>query len=549
MKKILGFVLLGMPMLLSAQAAVDVYTLSQSDLKGTARYMSMAGAYGALGGDLSAINQNPGGIGVYRSSDIGVTFNLDIQSVKTTSNGVSATTNQTKLGISNFGYVGSYKLDSSTMPYINWGFSYNRPVSYNRRYSGKINDIRNSLTNYIADRTNQGGYTSSELAFGEESNGNIYYDPYYDSNAPWLNIMAYNSYIINPSSYGFDGDGSNFKGLYNANTQGFSEYEVIEEGGVDEFNMNFGGNIADMLYWGVAVGIHNMDFSKYTYYGESLSNATVLNDENQTTDDNGAAAYGLNNWLNTTGNGWNFKLGVIFKPINQLRLGLAFHTPTYWNLTDESYSTISYNTVGASGYDVSGIEEANAGYIYECDYRIKTPWKFNASIAAVLGSKAIVSFDYERVAYDEMSIEYTDGFDSYYEDALTQKSIKDFYKAMNIYRLGAEFRITSQFSLRLGYAYQSSPVNDDAMNGKYEVDPSGTIPSFTFDKSTQYITGGLGYRYKGFYTDLAYVHKMRESEYKAFSQYDAVYNQSTLAPTSKVKDNNNQIVWSIGYRF
>lgn len=549
MKKILGAILLSIPMIASAQSAVDAYTLSQTDFKGTARYMSMAGAYGALGGDISAINQNPGGIGVYRSSDIGLTFNLDLQSTKSSTGNTSSTVSQTKFNINSLGYVGSYKLDSSTMPYINWGFSYNRPVSYNRHYSGKISDIRNSLTNYIADRTNQGGYTSADMAFEEGVNGEIYYDPYYDSNTPWLNIMTYNSYTINPSFINSNGVGTEFKGLFNATSQGFSEYEVIEEGGVNEFNLNLGGNVADMLYWGFAFGIHNMDFSKYTYYGESLSNATVVNDESQTLSDDGVAAYGLNNWLNTSGNGWNFKLGVIFKPVHELRFGLAFHTPTYWTLTDESYATLSYETIGASGYTRNGIEEANAGYTYECDYRIKTPWKFNASVAAVIGSKAIISGEYERVAYDEMSIEYSDGYYSYYEDALTQKSIKDIYKAMNIFKIGAEFRASSQVSIRLGYAYQTSPVNDDAMNGKYEIDPSGTIPSYAFDKSTQYITAGIGYRYKSFYTDLAYIHKTRESEYKSFSQFDAVYNQATFAPTATIKDNNNQIVWSIGYRF
>jgi hypothetical protein len=69
------------------------------------------------------------------------------------------------------------------------------------------------------------------------------------------------------------------------------------------------------------------------------------------------------------------------------------------------------------------------------------------------------------------------------------------------------------------------------------------MPAYVFDKSTQYITGGVGYRNKRFYTDLAYVHKKKASEYKAF------------APTSRgvqcanITDNNNQIVWSIGYRF
>ncbi len=529
MKKFLSALLMCMPMLVVAQTAVDAYSVSQTDLKGTARYMSMAGAYSALGGDISAINQNPGGIGVYRSSDIALTLNLDMQSVKSNGNGDLTKINQTKFDCNNFGYVGAYRLDSETVPFVNFGFSYNRPVSFNRRYGGNIGNINKSLSNKIAMETS--GYNPDELTFGSDG-----YDPYIDSNAPWLSIMAYRAFLINPIN-------GNYVGLMNDKTTGFSEYEVIEEGGIDEFNMNFGGNLADMLYWGFAFGISNLEFNKYTYYGEGLNNATVVNDKNGNLDTAGSAAFGLENWLNTTGNGWNFKFGVIFKPVNELRIGLAIHTPTYWTLKDAVYSTMSYETIASNNYMESGVEDANAGYVDEVDYKVRTPWKFNAGLAAVLGTKSIISFEYERTAYEDMNIEYPIGYDMYSEDKLITQSIKDYYKAMNTYRIGAEYRVTPQFSLRLGYAYQSSPVNEDAINEKLNIITAGTTPAYTFDKYTQYITAGLGYRYKGFYTDLAYVNKSRESKYNAFS--DVGFE----IPKAVVKDNDNQLVWTVGYRF
>ena len=42
-----------------AQSAVDAYTLGTNEMRGTARFMSMGGAFTALGGDLSSLNQNP----------------------------------------------------------------------------------------------------------------------------------------------------------------------------------------------------------------------------------------------------------------------------------------------------------------------------------------------------------------------------------------------------------------------------------------------------------------------------------------------------------
>lgn len=537
MKKIITSIIVALPMFAIAQTAVDAYSVSQTDLKGSARYMSMAGAYSALGGDLSSINHNPGGIGVYRSSDVGLTLNLDIQSSEASTNGLSSKVNQTKFNVNNFGYVGAFRLDSETLPYLNFGFSYNRPVSYNRRYSGRMDYIKQSLSNYIADVTNSGGYTTYDLAYFDDS------DPYLDSHAPWLSIMAYNSYIINPQSKDSYGDGNNFTGLMNGATQGFCEYEVIEKGGVDEFSINLGGNVLDMLYWGLGLGVSSMDLSKYTYYGEALNDATVVNNDNGQLDKNGAASFGLENWLNTSGNGLNFKFGVIVKPIQELRLGLSIHTPTYWNMVDQIYSTMSYETISNTGFKKTGLEEANAGYADEVSYKIKSPWKFNVSAATVLGSKLILSGEYEMVAYKDMNIQYEYDYDMYQEDPQVSASIKDYYKNMNIFRIGAEYRLMPSVSLRLGYAYQSSPVNEDALRDKIDIITSGTMPAYVFDKSTQYITGGVGYRNKGFYTDLAYVHKKKASEYKAF------------APTSRgvqcanITDNNNQIVWSIGYRF
>ena len=51
-----------------AQGEMNAYTMSQTDLNGTARYLGMSGAFGALGGDISSMSTNPAGLGIYRSS-------------------------------------------------------------------------------------------------------------------------------------------------------------------------------------------------------------------------------------------------------------------------------------------------------------------------------------------------------------------------------------------------------------------------------------------------------------------------------------------------
>ena len=58
----------------SAQTIYDGAKFTQKDLNGTARFVGMGGAMGALGGDISTMGTNPAGIGIYRSNDIMGTF-------------------------------------------------------------------------------------------------------------------------------------------------------------------------------------------------------------------------------------------------------------------------------------------------------------------------------------------------------------------------------------------------------------------------------------------------------------------------------------------
>ncbi len=81
-KTLLAGIILTIPSVMAAQTAVDAFSISQSDLRGSARFMSMGGAFTALGGDISTLNQNPGGIGVFRSSDISATLDINMMNSK-----------------------------------------------------------------------------------------------------------------------------------------------------------------------------------------------------------------------------------------------------------------------------------------------------------------------------------------------------------------------------------------------------------------------------------------------------------------------------------
>ena len=243
-KSIIAALIIGAPALAAhAQSAFDAYSIGRNDLRGTARFMSMGGAFTALGGDLSTLNQNPGGIGVYRSSEIGGTLDINMQSANSEIFGYSNKINQTKVNANNIGYIGTVSLSSETMPYFNWGFSYSRAASFDRHYGGSLGELDGSLTNYVADFTTYDGYKPNELISSNKD-----YNPYLDSSAPWMSIMMYNAYGINPSA----ATSSAYQGLWdNDATYGTGWYEVQEKGHVDEYAIDFGGNIMNTVYWGI----------------------------------------------------------------------------------------------------------------------------------------------------------------------------------------------------------------------------------------------------------------------------------------------------------
>ena len=550
-----------------SQGAIDAYSLSQPDLKGTARFMGMGGAFGALGGDLSTLSQNPAGIGVYRSCDIGFTLDLDLQRSTSQADGMQYGMDKTHFLLNNIGTVLTLKLPSNKMPNLNFGFTYNKAVSFNRTFGGNINTLRNSMSNYIAGIANSEGVTEGDVTTTKD------YDPYNpgysDFAAPWLTILGYDSYLITPDVdatsntkwYGLWGDNMT------SQTSGSGTFVMNERGSVNEFNIAFGGNIANKLYWGMNFDVINLNYSLDAFWGESLDNAMVPDANNQLV--TSTADWNINNIYNVSGTGFNYQLGFILKPVQELRLGFAFHTPTWYNLNENFGASVDYTYGGTE----SGYADTNNGLLGYNSYNFRTPWKIIASAAGVIGSNLIVSFDYEWANYSTMRFsEASHYYDDYYypwDDwysmsaggpltrssffnpsdpyAYENEDISTYYKTSNTFRVGAEFKPISNISLRLGYCHVSSPVKKEVRENAMTVYTAGTNPSYRLDNTTNYITAGLGYRYNRFYVDLAYVYKHMGSEFHAYTPDPS--DPRIPSPQSKINFSNNQVVLSAGYRF
>ena len=77
------FLLAAMGMMALPLAAQETYQdtkLMENELNGTARYVGMGGAMEALGADISTMQSNPAGIGMFRKSQISISGGLVSQS-------------------------------------------------------------------------------------------------------------------------------------------------------------------------------------------------------------------------------------------------------------------------------------------------------------------------------------------------------------------------------------------------------------------------------------------------------------------------------------
>lgn len=520
-----------------AQSAYDAYSLVPTQLRGTARFVAMGGAFTSLGGDLSSMTQNPAGLGLYRSSDVGVTVDISARKFHATTNTGKTSASSTPFSFDNVGYVGVANLNG-TLRAFQWGVSYNRIASYDRITSGYVNPSSGSLSNYIAGYTQ--GVNSSDLL---DADG---YDPYFDSDQDWLSVLAYNSYMINNN-----GSNTSYAGLYKNGTVGDALFHQRERGYMDEYNIDFAANISDIVFVGLGVGIVDVSKTIEANYSESMSGAEIYDTKSDrlTT---GNAGYNLYNYQHIDGSGANFKFGVVVRPIEMLRIGAAVHTPTYLHLSHNGYGQVNYN------YTPDGTEDTNSDKAWTPDYdyrsRLRTPWRFMVGASLVIGPKAIISVDYERVAYNDMKLKqqvYYNSYDypynsgSFEDNKFANDDIKADYKGADILRVGAEFRALPFLSIRAGYNWQGSAVKSKVYDGGTEVFTSGTNPAYSFDNDTHSISFGLGFRYRAWYLDLTYQHVRQTGVYKAFTP--SAWVAST--PTASLSRDYNNVVISTGIRF
>lgn len=495
-----------------AQYLDDALRFSRTDLGASARFKAMGGAQTALGGDLSSIAGNPAGLGFYNNSD--ASFTLDFQNDLNSTQyfGSEIDKNKNNLGFDQAAVLFHMPIHKrpGQHPQSGWlnfnvGLSYNKTQNLNTTidFTGE-NDI-SSFTDMLAD----------ESGFVNNNYPNTTYNNIYDE---W----GFDSYLV-------DNNGSFFYPTVSEVENNRQNNIETRSGNQYESNISFGANYGNQFYIGASVGIAGFHYESKRSFTELgfMKNVNEFNSidpgseflvpGNQANNYLGEAyelAYTTDQF--TDGSGINATLGVIFLPHKMWRLGISATTPTWYKVRDDYRMFFdSWMVDGSSDAELFNYQSPEKDGVsnYYDEYDLRTPYRINAGVAALF-EDGLVSADIEFVDYASMRINQ----DSYTDD------VKANYKGAFNFRLGGEYKLDSQFLVRAGFNYQSSPYED-------------------YDSSRQQATAGLGYRINNVYVDLTYLNQMQKQEYVAYSSYT---NPATAA---KIDNKRNTVLLTLGVKF
>lgn len=468
---------------LFAQNDADVSRYTHNPVLGTARFNALGGAFGALGGDMTSLHVNPAGVGVYRFGELSFSPAMEMNSITGKIGSMNNEELTVKPVINNIGFVLVNEVNSNpNWRSINFAVSYNRLNTFNDKLGLHDNLASQwSLSHDFASDAN--GYLLSELS---DYNTGLAWDTHLiDSVAPY----QYESYV--PSGIGVDQD------------------QTIERSGrLAETSITVGANYLDKLYIGAGIGFQTAEFKE-------IAHTTETPDPNAGLD---LVDYTYTERLHAQGIGVNFKLGLIYRATDYIRLGGSVQTPTVFSMSD-SYST-SVSTSWIDPTEIIGSESPNSYF----EYRVRTPWRLMFGAAGVIGDKAIVTAQYERVDFTGGELRNTGTGKA--DFSFANRTLKRDYRSADIVRAGLEYRLTKTFSARAGFAYFSNPI--EVHREWYDGLELNRL-DYSF---------GLGYRGAGWNIDAAY-------RLATFEEPTTISRYSNLAV---VQNQLSSVVLTLGFR-
>ncbi len=524
-----------------AQETYENTKLIDNDLNGTARYVGMGGAMEALGADISVINSNPAGIGLFRRSSGSVSFGLVSQ------DGASSFKygNKTNASFDQAGFV--YSMRDGRRTFINFGFNYHKSKNFDYilNAASGLNGASQHKLSYMKALANENNLDKTSSGW----RGKFSYTSQLDN-------LYYNTLMMTSSDGFFYNDASRY------------EFGRAETGYIGEYDFNTSVNVNDRVYLGITIGIHDVHYTGHSLYSEALVN---LN--NQTAGD-----ITVNDERRITGTGYNASFGIIFRPVDAspFRIGLSVTTPTWYDLKTSNYTYLINNTKADGGGKLQGdYPNYTTGESYE--FKLFTPWKFGVSLGHTVGNYLALGASYEYADYSRLDTRVNDGYDvDYWGDVYEHSSsdepmnrhTRETLKAVSTLKIGAEAKVMPNLAVRAGYNYVSPMFKKEGYKDG-NIDSYGSNYSSATDytnwEATNRYTVGVGYTLGKMSFDLAYQYAQTNGKFHPFadSYLDYTYpgqdgngNDVTMtesldnyANAVKVSNKRNQLLLTLTYRF
>lgn len=481
MKRALPFLLTLLTQVAFAQTPEDAIRYSWQSHSGSARIMAVGGVMGSLGGDITAPFVNPAGLGLFKTREFtfspGFIMNKNNSTYRdslTTNNKNALTLGPTGVII---GFPDAFKKNKSSA----FSIAVNQSANFN-------NNIKYSALNNYSSFSEQ---FAEEMAKSNQSIGNI------------LNSNSTLPYTVAPALYTYLIDTTTVNGVLQIKAapeylldSGKAIMQTMDKqtrGAMYEWGFSFASNIEEKWLLGGTLVIPSLHYNSKTTFTESDPSGDTSNR---------FSSFTYTDDYTTTGSGIGLKLGAIYRPKEYIRFGLAFHTPTLMMLTETrntTLTTVLENPLKSFSANSNTFTNGQPG---EYEYAYTTPWKAIVSASYVFREvenvhrqRAFISADVEYVRhsasrYRSANEEPTTEEKKYYK--ALGAVIKDNYKGTFNFRVGGELKF-SVIMIRGGFAYYSNPYKDPA-----------------FKASRMLLSGGLGYRNKGFFIDLTYVHQVKK---------------------------------------
>ena len=466
---------------LHAQTTADALRYSEVFPLGTARSLGTANSMSALGADWSAVAANPAGLAAFRRNEFTITaagiysgsdspqfgvFTGPSGDQDYTGGPSAGADSDFRFAVPQVALVLTRKPIGSRWTQFNFGVG----VSQSNRFEDQFGfegPTAGSITDLWLDEAN--GYALDDRgrrAFDVQVEGqpaDFFFNPFPVGGLPAFGAgLAFGAGVLIP------GDNTENPPFYNtdydlARTDVFRPGAPLLKRGVVSrtgrnaaIDLSFGANYDEKLMLGATLGLSRLRYESALNYQEIDSDDAVPLFER----------LDFNEFSTITGTGIQVRLGAIYRLSQALRLGLAYHSPSFISIEDDLDVNLRYPFINNEGTRIDQIVRPTDADGNEIDgtieYDFRSPSQYKASVAGLLGKRGFVSGEVTYLnfggatfgASNEGTAEDEAAFDAI-NDGISQQ----LRSAVQL-RIGGEVNL-SPVKLRAGFQYIGAPIEDE----------------------------------------------------------------------------------------